>query len=188
MALTFNHAAKRISVPQVDAQPLLVQSLINAIRDEEASERGICYDAIADAAGKDTLASGVTTGITLSLRSTWMLEFAAGAYQATITGGNLADALDRIYNPGSPQVLVNASVATTLAAGSGATPAEVWQRAIENGLTAEQILRLLAAAVAGDATGLDGASHVFKSLDGTKTRIAGTLSGGDRTITTRDAT
>lgn len=130
MALSFNHATKRITVPQVDAQPLLVQALVNAIREEEASERGICYDAIADATGKDTLASGVQTGITLSLRSSWVLEFVPGAYQATITGGNLADALDRIYNTGSPQVLITASAAATIVAGggggSGLTAAQVW--------------------------------------------------------------
>lgn len=128
MALSFAHATKRIAVPQVDAQPLLIQDVLNAIREEEASERGITYDQIADAAGKDDLGSGVTTGITLSLRSTWVLEFAAGAYQATVTGGNLADALARIYNTGSPQVLINSSAASTAVAtggSSGPTAAEI---------------------------------------------------------------
>lgn len=119
MALTFDHAAKRIGVPAVDAAPLLIQSLINAIREEEASERGICHDQIAAAAGKDTLAVGVTTGITLSLRSSWVIEFAAGSYQATITGGNLADALARVYNTGSPQVLINSSAAATIVVSGG---------------------------------------------------------------------
>ena len=61
----------------------------------------------------------------------------------------------------------------------------VWGQAIEAGLTAEEIVRLLAAHAAGDATGLDS-NPAFKSLDGAKTRIAGTLAGGSRTITTRD--
>lgn len=121
MALSFSHATKRISVPQADAQPLLIQSIVDAIREEEASERGIAYDAICDATGKDVLAAGVTTGITLALRSTWVLEFAAGAYQATITGGNLADALARVYNTGSPQVLINSSAASTAVASDGST-------------------------------------------------------------------
>lgn len=114
MALSFDHAAKRITVPQADAAPLLVQDLVNAIREEEASARGIAYDQIADAAGKADLGGGVETGITLILRSTWVIEFASGAYQATITGGNLSDALNRVYNTGSPQVLVLASAAATL--------------------------------------------------------------------------
>lgn len=119
MALTFDHATKRIGVPQADAQPLTIQDLVNAIRDEEASERGIAYDQILDASGKETLKTGVTTGITAALRSTWAINFEAGSYQATIDGGNLADALDRVVNTGSPQVLVLSSAAATIVSGDG---------------------------------------------------------------------
>jgi len=114
MALTFDYVDKHIHVPQLDAQPLLMQALVNAIREEEASERGITYDQITDASGKDALGGGIMTGITVALRSSWKIEFSAGAYQATLTGGNLADALSRIFNTGSPQVLVQASSASTL--------------------------------------------------------------------------
>lgn len=119
MALTFDYAAKLIGVPMADAQPLLIQDLVNAIRAEEAGERGIAYDHILDAAGKDDLGGGVRTGITAVLRSAWKLNFAAGAYQATITGGNLADALARVNNTGNPQVVVLASAAATVVTGSG---------------------------------------------------------------------
>ena len=122
MAITFNHATKRIGVPQADAQPLTMQALIDAIREEEASERGIAYDPIADAAGKDDLGGGVMTGITVNLRSSWMLEFVSGSYQAAISGGNLADALSRVYNTGSPQVVVLSSAAATVVNSSGETP------------------------------------------------------------------
>lgn len=110
---------KFIEVPQSDATPLLMQTLINAIREEEASERGIVYDQIADATGKNALGGGVQTGITVALRSSWKLNFAAGTYQATVSGGNLADALDRINNTGNPQVLVQSSAAATLVIGDG---------------------------------------------------------------------
>ena len=119
MALSFDHAAKRIGVPQADAAPLMLQDLINAIRTEEASERGITYDQIADAAGKDDLGGGVETGITVSLRSTWLLEFTSGAYQAAVDGGNLADGLNRIFNTGSPQVVLRSSAAATLVMAGG---------------------------------------------------------------------
>lgn len=58
---------------------------------------------------------------------------------------------------------------------------------VEDGITLKQALRLLLAVAAGDATGLDG-NAAFKSVDGSKNRIAGTRSGGSRTITTRDGT
>ncbi len=122
MALTFDHSSSLIGVPQADAQPITMQTLINAIRTEEASERGIAHDQIADATGKNDLGGGVSTGITVALRSTWKLNFSAGAYQASIDGGNLADALSRVYNTGSPQVLVLASAAATVVNSSGAAP------------------------------------------------------------------
>lgn len=64
-------------------------------------------------------------------------------------------------------------------AGSASNP---WTEVIESGFTAAQILRLLAAYVAGDATGMDGSAE-FTGLDGSTVRIEGTVSGGDRTIT-----
>lgn len=114
MALSYNYSTLRVGVPQADAAPLLMQTLIDSIRAQEASEVGITYDQIADATGKNDLGGGVSTGITVALRSTWKLDFAAGAYQASVTGGNLADALSRINNTGNPQVLVLASAAATL--------------------------------------------------------------------------
>ena len=128
MALSFDYQNKLIGVPQADAQPLLLQTLIDAIRDEEASERGIVYDQIADAAGKADLGGGVMTGITVILRSTWKLSFQPGAYQAAVDGGNLADALNRIANTGNPQVVVRSSAAATVVSGSGGsypTPAQI---------------------------------------------------------------
>lgn len=64
--------------------------------------------------------------------------------------------------------------------------AAVWERIIESGFSAEQVLRIVAAQAAGDATGLEGPSAVFKSLDGTKNRIAGTYSAGTRNVTSLD--
>ncbi|MDI3512434.1 MAG: hypothetical protein PWQ61_3201 [Betaproteobacteria bacterium] len=58
---------------------------------------------------------------------------------------------------------------------------------LEGSVSVKQALRILLAHAAGNATGLDG-NPAFRSVDGTKTRLAGTLSGGTRTITTRDGT
>lgn len=63
----------------------------------------------------------------------------------------------------------------------------VLEAKVEDDLTLKQALRYLLAVAQGDATGLT-TNPVFKSLDGSKTRVAGTISGGTRTITTRDAT
>jgi hypothetical protein len=63
----------------------------------------------------------------------------------------------------------------------------VWEYVGEDAFTTADLLRLIAAVSQGNATGLD-TNPVFKSIDGSKTRVAGTRSGGNRTITTRDAT
>jgi hypothetical protein len=69
------------------------------------------------------------------------------------------------------------------ASGSASNP---WIEVIESGLTAAEILRLIAAAVQGNATGLEDGSPVFKGLDGTTDRITATYVAGTRVITSRD--
>jgi hypothetical protein len=70
-------------------------------------------------------------------------------------------------------------------AGSASNP---WTEVIESGFTAAEILKLIAAAVQGDATGLESGAPVFKGLDGTTDRITATYSNGERTVTDRDVT
>jgi len=69
-------------------------------------------------------------------------------------------------------------------AGSASNP---WTEIIESGYSAAQILRLIAAAVQGNATGLEDGTPTFKGLDGTTDRIEATYSSGTRTVTSRDA-
>lgn len=70
-------------------------------------------------------------------------------------------------------------------AGSASNP---WTEVIESGFTAAEILKLIAAAVQGDGTGLESGAPVFKGLDGTTERITATYVDGTRTITGRDVT
>ena len=68
-------------------------------------------------------------------------------------------------------------------AGSASNP---WTEVIESGYTAADILRLIAAATQGDASGLESGAPVFKGLDGATERITATYVDGVRTVTTRD--
>lgn len=70
-------------------------------------------------------------------------------------------------------------------AGSASNP---WTEVIESGYTAAQILRLIAVAVQGNASGLEDGTPTFKGLDGTTDRVTATYSSGTRTVTSRDAT
>lgn len=62
----------------------------------------------------------------------------------------------------------------------------VWAKVIESGYSAEEIVRLLASVAAGDASGLEGATPVFRDLADTKDRITATYSGGAREVTSVD--
>lgn len=70
-------------------------------------------------------------------------------------------------------------------AGSASNP---WTEVIESGFTASEVMRILLAVAAGDATGLNDGNVAFKSQDGTKNRIEATQSDGNRTIDVIDAT
>lgn len=64
----------------------------------------------------------------------------------------------------------------------------VLEAKVEGDLSLKQAIRLLLAATQGDATGLEGATPVFKSLDGMRDRITATYAAGTRTVTARDVT
>jgi hypothetical protein len=61
----------------------------------------------------------------------------------------------------------------------------IWDEIIEGSESGAGMLRITAAVAAGNASNLDGNAS-FQSMSGSKTRVAGTRSGGTRTITTRD--
>ena len=87
------------------------------------------------------------------------------------------EALASAYNaPGTMGELLNS-------AGAAADPL---LGVVEGGLTLRDVMRVLLAVNAGDATGLEGSTMVFKSQDGTTTRVQAGYSSGDRTITTLD--
>jgi hypothetical protein len=62
----------------------------------------------------------------------------------------------------------------------------VWSKILDAGFPAGDIMRILAAHAAGPATGLEGATVEFRSLDGSKARIQGTYAGGTRELTDLD--
>jgi len=69
--------------------------------------------------------------------------------------------------------LTGALVGPTLnAADLDAIAQAVWSRVIEHGLTAEQMLRIALAALAGKANGIGTGTETYLGVDGTTTRIA----------------
>ncbi len=91
---------------------------------------------------------------------------------------------------GSTATGIGAMSADLVVTGTGLTTGNVgqavWNRIVEAGFTAEEILRIIAAQAAGAATGLEGTNPQFTGLDGTTIRIDGTYSGGTRSIDNLD--
>ncbi len=64
----------------------------------------------------------------------------------------------------------------------------VLESLVEGNVTLKQALRIILAALAGDAEGLENGSPVFKSLDGSKDRITATYASGVRSVSSIDGT
>jgi hypothetical protein len=138
-----------------------------------------------------TSAGMLSAPATISGTST--IVFASGLVTGAI-GHMVAEPIDQSLTPDSIALSVwSASSAANNAAGTmgeklndAGSAANPWTEVIESGYTAAEILRLLAAYAAGNATGLDG-SAAFTGIDGSTVRIQGTVSGNVRTITDLNA-
>lgn len=105
-----------------------------------------------------------------------------GALLSALTGSGDIDLTPAAFGELSADLAVTGAGLTTANVGEA-----VWAKVIEAGFTAEQVLRLIAAVSAGNATGLESGSPSFEGLDESTTRVAGTYSTGTRDITTRNA-
>jgi len=71
-------------------------------------------------------------------------------------------------------------------AGAGGNP---WSAIIENGMTAEEVLRVIAAVLAGRVSGAGTGTETFVGLDGVTDRVVSTVdANGNRTAVTTDGT
>jgi hypothetical protein len=67
------------------------------------------------------------------------------------------------------------------------TAALVWQHVTEGTFTAQEVLRLMAAAMAGKISGAEGSTIAFRDLSDTKNRITATVdTSGNRLSVTKD--
>lgn len=182
---TFDFQAQRV---RVDGGTTFVDVglLYEAAEVAQASDEGILYGRIAIGSGLSDLGGGVRVGLTVELLESWQLEFQAGAYTVKIGGGNLigGPAGDPVAYSAGVQTLLIQSAASTVAevttgGGSGPTAAEVatavWQRALEEGMTAEQVLRVMLATLAGKSAGVGTDTEQFMGRDGTTVRLAATF-------------
>ena len=76
-------------------------------------------------------------------------------------------------------------LSTGVSINDASTATQVWNKQVEGSFTAEEVMRIMSAALAGKASGLDTSSPVFRDISDTTNRITATTdSNGNRTAVT----
>lgn len=141
---------------------------------------GICAE------GKVGSALGATTRIIRILRGANVHDnLGYGVYSDANVSGVVIDDTVLIHNN-------NAGGAQVLLQGTGyhkaeANVAAVGEHVVEGSFTRDEVLRIMAAALAGTVSGAGSGTEVFKGLDGTTDRITSTVDGsGNRSAVVVD--
>lgn len=196
MAILFDPASRRIVL---DSASTSAAELWSRWADWAAIGDNLKYLPAFRQVGGDDLGSSISIPPYMFLLNGWRVRPMEANHQLIITGNLFVE------GGGSPVVntlgAFNVStqltvpvqaqaVSTTGSSGPSAADiaAAVWQRNIEAGMSSEEMLRILMSFIAGNATSLTGPNPTFKSMDGSKVRLAGATDGTSRTINTRDGT
>lgn len=203
MAISINHSTKVISIPKADTtlvgtNPMTGYEIrsydeyafMRELADYMDSEAGVTLPNAYSHNTQVTI-SGVVYARTLTILSPYTVTFENGTYQVKLVGGTNNNLLD-VLNPNSVSVIpANSAGLQQVTSGSGVTAQDktdiitgVWTRSIES-LTAEEMLRVMAAVLAGRVSGAGTGTETFKGLNGTTNRVISTVDNdGNRTAVT----
>ena len=142
---------------------------------------------ISSLSGSGSIAS--TTGAVASLVSPMT---GSGSLASTIASGrNLISAFTGSGSLAST-LSAKASLECHIDIGGQPTPGDVATEILDgqliDGFTLRSVMKLLLAAAAGDLSGIDTGSYIFKDPTGTKNRIEATVSSSARNVTGTDVT
>jgi len=181
MALTLDYINL---IVHSDASITDMVSFHGDLRDVEASLFGILYPVIHSYKQLPIGGGAFIPGIIFL--NGWSLEFPAGNFE--VKGGQI----DVTINPVDDcyvKVTQAGAYAVTSIGSTGLTPADisavtdaVWERIIEGGYSAEEMLKISGAVLAGKVSGAGTGTEVFKGVDGVTDRITSTVDDdGNRT-------
>lgn len=195
MAPSIHWGTKVITVPQADLTlvsgtlyELNVDVFRLNLKNIEDAEDGMAHPDTHRHNTSVTL-SGVTYARTFEIINGYTVTFedTGSPYTVRLTGANhnIAD----VTNYTSEVSLIVGNSAGLVSGGSGGTAAEVWQYAVENSMTAEQLLRVLMAGISGKSAGVGTTQEQYKSINGAKDRITVDFDAqGNRDTVTLDGT
>lgn len=198
MAITIDPANKRLIL---DSTSVTAQAIYAAWVDWVALSDNAKYLPAFRTAGGDDLGGGLLIPAYYFLLNGWRVRPMEANQNLTITGNLFVDGggVPVVSTLGTFQVNVNYTVPVQAQAvstsGGGAAPSAsevadaVAQRAIEGGLSLEQGLRIMLAALAGRSTGVGTATEQYLSQNGAKPRITATFdANNNRTTVVTDGT
>ncbi len=189
MAISINHNSYVISIPKSDttfvgtnaATGYEIRSydeyaLMRELADYLDTEAGMALPSAFTHATQVTI-SGVVYARALSFLAPYTITFENGTYQIKLAGGTNNNMLD-VLNPNSVSVIPsNSAGLQTVVSGSGVTAQDktdiidgTWSKALE-GMTAEEMMRVMLAALAGKRSGLGTATETYMGRDGVTPRI-----------------
>lgn len=189
MAISINHSTYVITIPKSDTTYIDTNATTGyEIRsyDEYALMRELA-DYLDSEAGQvlpngiyhatSATISGVTYARQFVILAPYTITFEAGAYQVKLVGGTNNNLLD-VLNANNVSVIpANSAGLQQVASGSGVTAGDktdiingVWAKALE-GLTAEEMMRIMLAALAGRRQGLGTATEQYMAQDAITPRI-----------------
>jgi hypothetical protein len=152
-----------------------------ALKNVEDSEDGMVHD---DTHRHNTAVSlgGVTFARTFEIINGYTVTFLPNSHwtaRLTETNNNLAD----VKNVNEVSLIVQNSAGLAVAAAGE----QMWQQPLEGTYTAEQMMRLMVAALAGKLTGADTGNIAIRDIADTKDRITATTTvEGNRLTVTLD--
>lgn len=206
MAITIDWVTGVVSVPKADTtltgtDPISGREIRSFdtdqfhvdLRIQEDSLEGRTWPVTHDY-NSDATFGGATFAPQFILKNSYTVEFEDGTYRVvfTSTNNNIADY--SVVNNVSIQP-GNSAGLQTVATGSGVLPSDVtdisdavWAKAVEGTYTAEQVIRIMSAVLAGKSSKVGGV-RTFRDIDDLTDRVVASVTDtGDRTAVTLDGT
>ncbi len=178
MAITFDPATSRIIL---DSASVTATEIYSRWVDWAATSDNAKYGMVFRQVGSDDLGGGLSIPPYFFLQGAWRVRPMETNHTLDLVGNLFVEGGgDPVVSTlGTYRVLVKNTVPVqaqgiSTSGGSGASAAEIWQHVIENSLSAEQLVRIMAAALAGTSQ-KDGSTITFKGVDGVTDRIAGSF-------------
>lgn len=187
MAIIFDPAAKRIIL---DSASVTATELYSRSADWLALSDNAKYGAVFHQVGGDDLGGGLSIPPYFFLQGAWRVRPMEANHDLTITGNLFVEGggVPVVRTIGTYQVNVNYTVpvaAQGISTSGGSAPtveqisAAVWQRILENGMSAEAMQRVVLAALVGQTAGIGSATEIYKAQDGATPRITANFDGSN---------